>query len=196
MTGITVTLIAGAIAAAVTGFYAWRHHTRGQRCEALWRDKQLAESLKLALDCGRLDFIKTSLARMPMRHATLSNGLRTAAEAMLALLHMVTDKRNTYLPDSLRRQTADDAKAVLINLFDFAQRFHIIESQGHLPPDEEAAKVALSFTHTTQQAAEARAALAKLTFSGSAAEFKSARNKVKAIAWQAQEMYTMDQLLE
>lgn len=186
----------GILACGAGGYAYWRHATRGQRCEALWREKRIAESLTTALDCGRLDFVKTSLARLPVRHAALSDGLRDAAQSMVNLLQLVQDPRNTYLPKVIVKQTSDDAQAVLINLFNFAQRLHLVENQGHLPPPEEAARVVSSFATTTQQAVEAHAALAKLTFSGSNAEFKSARNKVKAIAWQAEEMYTMDRMLE
>ena len=109
---------------------------------------------------------------------------------------MVSDPRNTYLPDTLRRQTRADCHSVLHQVFKFAERLHLIESQGHLPPEEEAARVAASFAVTRQQAVETEAALARLTFSGSASEMKAARNKVKALAWQANETYDVERLSE
>ncbi len=193
---VTIFTTIGFIGCGAGGYAYWRHANRGQRCEDLWKEKRIAESLTIALDCGRLDFVKTSLARLPVRHAALSDGLRDAAHAMVNLLQLVNDPRNTYLPKVIVKQTSEDAHAVLKNLFNFAQRLHLVENQGHLPPPEEAARVANSFKTTTEQAIEAHAALAKLTFSGSNAEFKTARNKVKAIAWQAEEMYTMDRMLE
>lgn len=180
----------------LAGSVPWfRHHLRYKE-QRLWRNGKIQEALQSATQRRKHEWILASLKSLGRHNAGLRESLHAAVRAVLHLREDATDAKNTYLSPSLKAEAQAQSSAVLTQLYEFAQRLWVLESRGLQAPQEEASRVQASLEKTATQAAEARAGLSKLTFGVAAPQMDKAAQLVKSIAWQAEEMHTLDRQLQ